>query len=176
MPPAAAGTAAAKLLFDRTVVDRETAKSALEPPPSGRRAQTVASSPLRSRRTKRHMPLLFAVTVFLSAALLFVVEPLVGKLLLPLAGGTPAVWTTCMLFFQSALLAGYAYANYIAGRLATRSQVILHVLVVAVPLLFLPVAVNRADVARSAFPALALLPVLAATVGLPFFALATTAR
>lgn len=121
------------------------------------------------------MPLLFAVTVFLSAALLFVVEPLVGKLLLPLAGGTPAVWTTCMLFFQSALLAGYAYANYIAGRLATRSQVILHVLVVAVPLLFLPVAVNRADVARSAFPALALLPVLAATVGLPFFALATTA-
>jgi len=121
------------------------------------------------------MPFLFAATVFLSAALLFIVEPLVGKLLLPLAGGTPAVWTTCMLFFQSALLAGYAYANFIAGRLATRPQVILHLLVVAVPLLFLPVAVNRDDVARSAFPALALLPVLAAMVGLPFFALATTA-
>jgi SAM-dependent methyltransferase len=121
------------------------------------------------------MSLLFAGTVFLSAALLFVVEPLVGKLLLPLAGGTPAVWTTCMLFFQSALLAGYAYANFIASRLATRAQVVVHVLVVAVPLLFLPVAVSRADVARSAFPALALLPVLAAMVGLPFFALATTA-
>src|SRR5262245_64247898 len=55
--------------------------------------------------------LLFAVTLFLSATLLFLVQPLIGKMILPLLGGTPAVWNSCMVFFQAALLAGYAYAH-----------------------------------------------------------------
>src|SRR3954466_3761430 len=57
---------------------------------------------------------LFAATMFLSAALLFVVQPMTGKQLLPLAGGTPAVWSTCLVFFQAALLLGYLYAHRLA--------------------------------------------------------------
>src|SRR5687767_15625457 len=68
----------------------------------------------------------YALTLFASAFLLFGVQPLVGKFALPWFGGTPAVWTACMLFFQAALLAGYAYAHGMATRLAPRTQVRLH--------------------------------------------------
>src|SRR5437773_1740498 len=67
------------------------------------------------------MRLLFSATLFLSAFLLFVIQPMVAKMLLPVLGGSPAVWTTCMLFFQAALLAGYLYAH-LGGRLALKSQ------------------------------------------------------
>ena len=60
----------------------------------------------------------YTLAVGLSAALLFVVQPMVGKMLLPLAGGSPSAWTTCMLFFQTALLCGYAYADVLSRRLA----------------------------------------------------------
>ena len=66
---------------------------------------------------------IFAVTVFLSAALLFVVQPMMGKMLLPLLGGAPAAWNTCLVFFQAALLAGYAYAHLVTTRLGPRPQV-----------------------------------------------------
>ena len=66
------------------------------------------------------MPLLFAATLFVSAFLLFLVQPMVGKLLLPLLGGTPAVWNTCLVFFQAALLAGYAYAHAATAWLGAR--------------------------------------------------------
>src|SRR6476469_1015092 len=59
---------------------------------------------------EKALTFLFGVTLFVSAALLFSVQPMVAKMLLPLLGGTPAVWNTCMLFFQAALLAGYGYA------------------------------------------------------------------
>ncbi|HLK14234.1 MAG TPA: hypothetical protein VKT78_05470, partial [Fimbriimonadaceae bacterium] len=62
------------------------------------------------------MRVLFTVTVFLSALTLFIVEPIAGKLLLPMFGGSATVWTAAMVFFQVALLAGYAYANWAAGR------------------------------------------------------------
>ena len=68
----------------------------------------------------------YALTLFASAFLLFGVQPLVGKFALPWFGGTPAVWTACMLFFQAALLAGYAYAHLVATRLTPRAQVKLH--------------------------------------------------
>lgn len=121
------------------------------------------------------MARLFTLTVFTSAALLFTVEPLIGKALLPLAGGTPAVWTTCLLFFQAALLAGYAYADAISHRLPAKSQVLLQVAVVAIPAIALPMAVNPEWFAGGANPRFTLLTALARTVGLPFFALATTA-
>ena len=57
------------------------------------------------------MLVVFALTLFVSASLLFIVEPMVGKMMLPLLGGTPAVWNTCMLFFQAVLLAGYGFAH-----------------------------------------------------------------
>ncbi|MDH3718906.1 MAG: hypothetical protein OES79_12365, partial [Planctomycetota bacterium] len=77
----------------------------------------------------------FALTIFLGAFLLFQVQPLISKAILPWYGGTPNVWTTCMLFFQSLLFAGYAYAHYSTRWLAPRSQGILHIALVAVALL-----------------------------------------
>ena len=71
------------------------------------------------------MSLLFAVTLFVSSALLFVVQPMIGRLVLPRLGGTPAVWNTCMVFFQAVLLAGYAYAHAVPGWLGVRRHALL---------------------------------------------------
>jgi hypothetical protein len=118
---------------------------------------------------------IFALTVFISAALIFTVEPLIGKILLPLAGGTPAVWTTCLLFFQAALLAGYAYAHGLTDRLNPKAQVIIHVIVIAIPLVALPFDVDKTWFVGTSMPVASLLIMLAKTVGLSFFALTTTA-
>src|SRR5262245_37341055 len=87
--------------------------------------------------------LLYAATIFLGAGLLFVVQPMVGKMVLPLLGGTPAVWSTCMVFFQAALLLGYAYAHATTSWLGVRRQAILHVVVLALPLAVLPLGVDQ---------------------------------
>ena len=84
-------------------------------PPSGKLPQETL--PPDSQRSGR---LLFAFTIFLSAFLLFQVQPLMGKYILPWFGGAPAVWTTCMLFFQALLLAGYGYAHGLARRARAR--------------------------------------------------------
>ncbi|HEX8199478.1 MAG TPA: fused MFS/spermidine synthase [Isosphaeraceae bacterium] len=124
------------------------------------------------------MPLLFALTLLVGAALLFSVQPMVAKMVLPLLGGAPAVWNTCMVFFQAALLAGYGYAHATASRLGVRRQAVLHVGLLLVPLALLPFGIAD-DAARSLGPAsnpsLWLLGLLTATVGLPFFAVAATA-
>ena len=121
------------------------------------------------------MILCFAATVFVSAALLFAVQPMIGKMLLPSLGGTPAVWNTCMVFFQVVLLAGYAYAHALTGRAGARTQARVHIVLLAASLLFLPI------VAREAFKpggeedaALSILALLAATIGLPYFLLSST--
>src|SRR5215208_2036068 len=90
------------------------------------------------------MPLVFAAALFVSAFLLFWVQPLVGKMLLPLLGGTPAVWNTCMLFFQAALLAGYAYALALTRWLSARAQALVHGGLLVAAALALPVAVGAA--------------------------------
>src|SRR5438552_139663 len=84
--------------------------------------------------------LLYSATIFLGAGLLFVVQPMVGKMVLPLLGGTPAVWSTCMVFFQAALLLGYAYAHASTAWLGARRQAVLHVAVLALPLAMLALA------------------------------------
>ena len=120
---------------------------------------------------------LFCGTLFVSAALLFLVQPMLGKMLLPVLGGAPAVWNTCMVFFQGTLLLGYAYANLVAGRLSVRSQVLLHLLVILLPVMSLPLGVGESinlSVPESGHPAVWLLGVLARIGGLPFFVLATT--
>src|SRR5947209_7387176 len=89
------------------------------------------------------MPLLFAITLFVSATLLFLVQPMIAKMVLPLLGGTPAVWNTCMVFFQAALLAGYAYAHGLTGRLRVRRQVIVHMVLICVPLVVLPIGIVK---------------------------------
>src|SRR5215212_12209696 len=90
------------------------------------------------------MAFVFAAALFVSALLLFWVQPLVGKMVLPLLGGTPAVWNTCMLFFQAMLLAGYAYALALTRWLSARAQALVHVGLLAVAALALPVAIGAA--------------------------------
>src|SRR5437870_4388348 len=120
------------------------------------------------------LPVLFAGTLFLSSALLFLIQPMFAKMVLPLLGGTPAVWNTCMVFFQSALLAGYAYAHVASGRLRARGQVLLHLGLLALPIVTLPIAVSSAA-AGGGDPALVLLGRLLAAAGLPLFVVATSA-
>lgn len=117
----------------------------------------------------------FTLAVFVGAALLFTLEPLTGRLVLPLAGGTPAVWTTCLLFFQAVLLAGYAYAHVISSRCPMRVQAPLHLAVLGVAAVSLPIALGANWLADSQLPVLMLLLQLLKMVGLPFFALSTTA-
>ena len=124
------------------------------------------------------MALLFAVTLFLSALLLFWVQPLAGKMVLPILGGTPAVWNTCMLFFQGMLLAGYAYVLASTRWLSSRAQVVLHGALLVAAALSLPVAIGEAtaNVAHAANnPAAWLLKTLLLTTGPTFFVLSASA-
>ena len=84
--------------------------------------------------------MIHAATIFLSSFLLFMVQPLIARLILPWFGGTAAVWTTCMLFFQTVLLAGYAYAHATNARLAPRTQALLHTILLVVAVALLPIA------------------------------------
>lgn len=122
---------------------------------------------------------LYGTTMFLGAVLLFSVQPMIGKMVLPILGGTPGVWNTCLVFFQAALLAGYAYAHLGAARLGLRGQAILHLLLLAACGTFLPIAIPappRIGFASSeAFPAPRLFAALAGGAGLPLLAVAATA-
>lgn len=125
---------------------------------------------------RRALTLLFAATLFVSAALLFWVEPMVAKMLLPLLGGTPAVWNTCLLFFQTMLLVGYAYALFASRRLTLRQQIVAQLLLFCVAAISFPIQVSHATAAsvpRAGNPVLWLLGRLFLLVGLPFFVLST---
>jgi hypothetical protein len=114
----------------------------------------------------------FILAIFLNAFLLFLLEPLFGKLALPHLGGTAAVWTTCMLFFQTALVAGYFYSHVLASLVRIRAQIVLHVALLLAAALTLPVSIPRhwspSNVER---PELSLLGLLALRIGLPFLLL-----
>lgn len=117
---------------------------------------------------------LYAVTIFLSAFLLFQVQPLIAKMILPWFGGTAAVWTTCMLFFQLLLLCGYVYSHaYVSQRIPARRQVHIALLVLAAATL--PLAAGAAwKPAGGEDPTGRILGLLATSVGLPYFVLSTT--
>lgn len=118
---------------------------------------------------------LFAIAVFASSALLFLVEPMFAKMLLPRVGGAAAVWSTCLVFFQAALLAGYAYASAIPSRFGEARHAKLHVVVLLLPAICLPLAVRGGDApAGGDDPTWWVLASLTLSVGLPFFVLATT--
>lgn len=117
----------------------------------------------------------FALTIFLSAFLLFAVQPMFTKMALPLLGGAPNVWNTAMVFFQAMLLAGYLYAHLLAKYLPVRAQLGVHLVVMAVGAAFLPIAL-RGDLAPAvSAPALWLIGLFAMTIGFPFFALSANA-
>src|SRR4051794_20562575 len=118
--------------------------------------------------------LFYALTISLSAFLLFEVQPVIAKMILPWFGGSSAVWSTCMLFFQLVLLLGYAYAHWL-NKLAPRKQAIAHVSLLAVSLAVLPIIPNPSwKHAAAGQPSLTILALLAVTVGLPYFLLSAT--
>lgn len=118
---------------------------------------------------------LFLLTVFLSAFMLFQVQPLISKFILPWFGGGPAVWTTCMLFFQVVLFGGYLYAHLLVEKLSPRNQAIVHTLVVLAACVMLPITPDVSwKPALGSEPAGRIIALLAMTVGLPYFALSTT--
>jgi len=118
---------------------------------------------------------LYALTIFLSAFLLFQVQPLIGKYILPWFGGTPGVWTTCMLFFQLLLFGGYLYAHLTSSRLTPRMQAIVHACILLAACALLPIVPNSTWKPHGdEDPVLWIVLVLGATVGLPFFALSAT--
>ena len=117
----------------------------------------------------------YAATIFLSSFLLFLVQPLVARLILPWFGGTAAVWTTCMLFFQMLLLAGYAYAHASSAKLAPRAQALLHSVLLAAAVATLPIAPGEGWKPSGAEePISYILLLLLVAVGLPYFLLAAT--
>ncbi len=119
--------------------------------------------------------MLHAVVVALSSLLLFLVQPLIARLILPWFGGSAAVWTTCMLFFQSLLLAGYAYAHATSTSLAPRAQAMLHIALLAAAVATLPIAPSAQwKPEGSAEPISAILLLLAVCVGLPYLLLSAT--
>ena len=119
--------------------------------------------------------MLFPITIFLSAFLLFLVQPLMGRYILPWFGGTPAVWSVCMLFFQCVLLAGYAYAHWVGSLKSTKKQVTIHVGLLAASLLLLPVAPSIAwKPAGGENPELRILLLLLVSIGGPYFLLSST--
>jgi SAM-dependent methyltransferase len=116
-----------------------------------------------------------AAAIFLSAFLLFQVQPVVGKLVLPWFGGSAGVWTTCLLFFQMLLLLGYLYAHVVVHKLDHRGQLLLHGGLLLAALLTLPLRLHEAfRPATGEAPALRLLGLLTVTVGLPYLLLSTT--
>ncbi len=118
---------------------------------------------------------LYAVTIFLSAFLLFEVEPIIAKIVLPWFGGSAAVWTTCLLFFQAVLLLGYLYAHVAVRRLDPRAQVLLHIALLAVSVLALPVIPSASwKPMGNEDPSWRILGLLAVTLGLPYMLISAT--
>ena len=118
---------------------------------------------------------LYAATIFVSAFLLFLVQPIIAKQILPWFGGAAAVWTTCLVFFQVTLLAGYAYSDLVVRRLGHRTQICAHIALLALSLVSLPIVPASAwKPTGLENPSLRILCLLAVTIGLPYFLLSTT--
>jgi len=127
------------------------------------------------RRPGFFAALLYGCTIFLSAFLLFLIQPVFAKLILPWFGGTAAVWTTCLVFFQLALLGGYLYAYALVRWIKLSRQTVLHAALLACALLTLPaIPAAHWQPAPGSTPVLRLLSVLTVVLGLPFFLLSTT--
>lgn len=119
--------------------------------------------------------LLYAITIFLAAFLVFQIQPIIAKMILPWFGGGSAVWTTCMLFFQAALLLGYLYAHWVHEYLGARKQAVLHAAVLVASFLALPVAPDPSWAnGGQGDPSWRILGLLAVTIGLPYLLLSTT--
>jgi spermidine synthase len=139
------------------------------------RADCLVEGPA-TLRLGRPLLALFLSTVFLNAALLFIIEPMVAKMILPFAGGSPAVWNTSLLFFQASLLLGYLYAHFVSSWLGTSRHAIFHLIFLLAGVVFLPVAIP-VDwfTGQNANPATTVLAVLVCSIGFPFVVLSAGA-
>src|SRR6202453_2596928 len=118
---------------------------------------------------------LYAATIFLSAFLLFQVQPLIAKIILPWFGGSAAVWSAAMLFFQLLLLAGYAYAHLLIRYLKAKPQMTVHIALLALSCVLLPILPSPSWKPQQAGdPTLRILETLLASIGLPYFLLSAT--
>lgn len=117
----------------------------------------------------------YGLTIFLSAFLLFQVQPMIGKMILPWFGGSASVWTSCMLFFQMILLLGYLYSHWVVRFLSPYRQSLLHISLLLVSLLLLPISPSEGwKPDGSENPTLRILGLLTVSIGLPYFVLSTT--
>ena len=117
----------------------------------------------------------YALSLFVSAVLLFLVQPMIGKMILPRLGGTPAVWNTCMVFFQGVLLVGYGYTHLLATTQSARRQVLIHAALLLSPFLVLPFSLGDWTPPTESNPIFSLMWKLSIMVGLPFLMVSTTA-
>ena len=169
MPPArAVGHNRRPALLDHEAKPGRPARRALE------REQNMSVAAVQPSRLALSAILPYAGTIFLSAFLLFLVQPIIAKQILPWFGGSAAVWTTCLVFFQSILLAGYAYAD-LGQRLGMQRQTLLHAALLVLSLLTLPILASDAWKPQGdEAPILRILLLLLVTIGLPYFLLSTT--
>jgi len=147
--------------------------------------QDSTSEPLAALFPASRVRFRYGLTIFCGAFLLFQVQLILGKYILPWFGGTPAVWTTCMLFFQLLLLGGYLYAHFLSSKLSARTQAVVHIAVLSVSALvivlgaafwktpLLPGPSWRPT--SSDFPVAHILRLLLVAVGLPFLCLSASA-
>ncbi len=134
------------------------------------------SPALDRRAVVRFMPFLYGLTLFVSALLLFSIQPMFAKMVLPKLGGAPAVWSVAMVFFQTVLLAGYAYAHLLNRALRPRRAAMFHLLLIGITAMMLPIVIAPGWVAPpSNGTALWLFGLFAVSIGLPFFALSASA-
>ena len=128
-------------------------------------AENLDKMPGGSPKSAIGLAVIFTVTIFLSATLLFSVQPMFTKLILPLLGGASNVWNTAMVFFQAMLLGGYIYAHLVSKYLPVKTQIIVHACVTAAGFIFLPLAVPSDIVLpESGMPTFWLLGVFGITV------------
>ena len=119
--------------------------------------------------------MMYGLTIFLSAFLLFQVQPMIGKMVLPWFGGSASVWTTCMLFFQALLLVGYIYTHWLVNKLKARRQSGLHGLLLLACLITLPISASETWKPQGVEnPTLQILGLLIVSIGLPYFVLSST--
>lgn len=119
--------------------------------------------------------LLFAGTLFISATLMFVLQPMFGKILLPLLGGSPAVWNTCMVFYQTVLFLGYLYAHFLSSKFNPHRQIQIHAVLIVISMIALPIALpENSFPPTDSDPTLWIMWTLVLAIGLPFFVVSTT--
>src|SRR5215218_5724718 len=119
-------------------------------------------------------PAAFQIPIVISAFLLFIVQPIIAKQILPWFGGSASVWNTCLFFFQFLLLLGYTYAHALTRFVSAKQQAVIHIGLLGFSLLSLPVITSPEWKVGDANPALRILLLLSTTVGLPYFLLSTT--